>query len=183
LPAFRQIKRYVAAIVDERARDSFTRECSDQFVGDTACNGRHWRDKTRAVRMARGPHAARNMALQRAIIRRRVGADGPPKHFQFTDQFRQYVHKTRPARIKSSLQRGGFSVGAEDQIDRPVLPMPAGCVDADAGWAHSVVVTVRLAEHWRHGGWPRIVRIGGHHAARKRRAFGMLRTIDQHVFQ
>ena len=65
LLAFRQIKRNVAAVVDVRALDAFTIEGRDQFIGDTAGNRGHRRDKARTMRMTGGPHAACDRASQR----------------------------------------------------------------------------------------------------------------------
>ncbi len=63
---------------------------------------------------------------------------GLPKQLQLADQFVEHADKTRPARLIRGLHRRGFAVGAEDQIDRAMLPMPAGRVEMGAGCVRRV---------------------------------------------
>ncbi len=107
------------------------------------------------MRMAHGPHAARHAALQRAFVERCIGAHGLPKRFEFADrQLGQYIDEARSARgsVKrvqhasyAACSAAGSAVGAEDKIDRAMLPMPARRVDTGAGWIHRVVVGQVLA--------------------------------------
>ena len=94
----------------------------DQLLRDRAGDRGHRRDEARREwRAGAATCAARRRAAQRARA-----ADGLAQQRQLGDQLVEHAGEARHAASCAGLRRPrGVAVGADDEVDRPVLEMPA----------------------------------------------------------
>ena len=124
--ARRQMQRDVAAVVDPGSRDAGPLVGRDQGLGHRAGHRRHRGDETLGLghqRRAGRPHPARDVAAQTAGLGCAVHRQAQLR--QFGHQAVQHRDEAAPGRRMRGLHGVGIALGADDDVDRAVLEMPA----------------------------------------------------------
>jgi len=124
----REMQCDVAAVVHICACNREVRsEERDQLIRDGAGDCCHRRDELRAIRPARFEHAARNGAFEVCML------------FDWLAQSRELVYEfdendleSGPGKLDCIVDGGLSAVGANDQVDRAMLEMPAAVRETGA---------------------------------------------------